>query len=388
MPRRSAGWDRSCSTGSRSFACRSSRRSTARASAADWRLALACRYRICTDHPKTALALPEVQLGLIPGHGRHAATAAAGRAAGGARHDPHRAKRAREKALQMGLVDEMVHPAILREIAIDRARGLAAGSRTSDTRDRNRGATSLLLEHNPIGRGVVFRKARESVLEKTHGHYPAPLAALDAVQAGYARGFAAGLQEEARLFGEMAVTDVSRQLVFLFFATNALKKDSGVDVPAPPPRGDHKLGVLGAGFMGAGIASIAAQQGTLVRLKDTDTARIGKGLAAIARRDQGAAHAKADHAAAVRRLHESRRRHDRLLGLRVRRPRDRSGVRGSRAQAPRARGGRAGRSTALPSTRRTRARFRSRGSPRWRSIPSACSACTSSRRCTRCRCSR
>jgi 3-hydroxyacyl-CoA dehydrogenase/enoyl-CoA hydratase/3-hydroxybutyryl-CoA epimerase len=243
--------------------------------------ALACRYRICTDHPKTSLALPEVQLGLIPGMG---GTQRLPRQVGlQAALDmilTGRSVRAR-KALQMGLVDEMVHPAILRELAIDRALGLAAGSR-KPTRPSNRGATSLLLEHNPVGRGVVFRKARESVLEKTHGHYPAPLAAIEAVHAGYTRGFSSGLQEEARRFGELAVTDVSRQLVFLFFATNALKKDSGADVPAPPPRVVHKLAVLGAGFMGAGIASIAVQQGTLVRLKDTDTSRIGKGLAAIA----------------------------------------------------------------------------------------------------------
>ncbi len=242
--------------------------------------ALACRYRICTDHPKTTLALPEVQLGVTPGMG-------------GTQRLPRqiglqaaldmiltgRNIRAR-RALQMGLVHEMVHPAILRDVAIDRARSLGEGTRKAP-RGGSHGATSLLLEHNPLGRNVVFKKARASVLEKTHGQYPAPLAALEAVQAGYSRGFEAGLKEEARLFGEMAMTDVSRQLVFLFFASNSLKKDPGVDGPAPAARDIRKLGVLGAGFMGAGIASIAVQQGTSVRLKDTDTARIGKGLASI-----------------------------------------------------------------------------------------------------------
>jgi 3-hydroxyacyl-CoA dehydrogenase / enoyl-CoA hydratase / 3-hydroxybutyryl-CoA epimerase len=241
---------------------------------------LACRYRVCTDHPKTIFAQPEVQLGIIPGMGgTQRLPKLVGLQAALDMILTGRNVRAK-RALQIGLVDEMVHPSILRDIALDRARGLADGSRRV-VRSGTHGATSLLLEHNPIGRSVVFKKARDSVIEKTHGHYPAPLAALEAVQAGYTRGFEGGLREEARLFGELAVTEVSRQLVFLFFATNALKKDPGVDPPAPEPREVRKLGVLGAGFMGAGIASVAVQQGTLVRLKDTDLPRIGKGLGAV-----------------------------------------------------------------------------------------------------------
>jgi len=267
-------------------------------------IALACRYRICTDHPKTTFSLPEVQLGIIPAMGgtqrlpRRVGLQAAldmiltGRSV--------RAKR----ALQMGLVDEMVHPAILREIAIDRARALGDGRRQAPRRGIG-GPANLLLEHNPIGRGLVFKKARQSVLEKTHGHYPAPLAALEAVQAGYAQGIDHGLSEESRLFGEVAMTAVSRQLVFLFFASNALKKDPGVPEPAPRPREIERIGVLGAGFMGAGIASVAAQQGTLVRLKDTDTARIGKGLAAI----RGVFHER------VARRHVTRRQADDWMSL-------------------------------------------------------------------------
>jgi 3-hydroxyacyl-CoA dehydrogenase/enoyl-CoA hydratase/3-hydroxybutyryl-CoA epimerase len=79
----------------------------------------------------------------------------------------------------------------------------------------------------------------------------------------------------------MAASDVCKQLIFLFFATNALKKDPGVEEPAPAPQPIDTLGVLGAGFMGAGIASIAVQQATPVRFKDTDLARVGKGLAAV-----------------------------------------------------------------------------------------------------------
>lgn len=89
-------------------------------------LALACRYRIATDHPKTVLALPETQLGLIPG-------------LGGTQRLPRQVglrmaldmiltgKKIRaKKALQVGLVEEMVHPSILRSIAVQRARAIAA----------------------------------------------------------------------------------------------------------------------------------------------------------------------------------------------------------------------------------------------------------------------
>ena len=246
-------------------------------------VALAAPYRIATDHPKTILALPEVQLGLIPG-------------AGGTQRLPRligvraaldmiltgkniRAK----KALQIGLIDELVHPAILRDIAIQRARDIADGTR-KHSRHRN-GVAGLLLDENPAGRGIVLRKAREETLKKTRGHYPAPLAAIDAIAAGYSGGTSHGYREESRLFGEMAGSDVSKQLIYIFFATTALKKDPGVTVSdgeAPPAAHPVvKLGILGAGFMGSGIAAVAVQQGTLVRMRDADHGRVAKGFAAV-----------------------------------------------------------------------------------------------------------
>jgi 3-hydroxyacyl-CoA dehydrogenase/enoyl-CoA hydratase/3-hydroxybutyryl-CoA epimerase len=242
---------------------------------------LACTYRIATDHAKTLLALPEVQLGLIPG-------------AGGTQRLPRlvglqealtmilegrnvRAKR----ALKMGLIDELVHPSILLDVALRRARELADSNRKRRSGPGGRGPGRLLLEGNPVGRSIVFRQARQMVLKKTRGHYPAPLAAVDAVQAGYERGFEAGLREEAHRFGELTQSPIAKELMFLFFATTALKKDPGVDDPVPEPRDVDKLGVLGAGFMGAGITSVAVQQLTSVRMKDTDPARVGAGLAAV-----------------------------------------------------------------------------------------------------------
>ncbi len=243
-------------------------------------MSLACAYRIATDHPKTVLALPETQLGLIPG-------------AGGTQRLPKviglqaaldmilTAKNVRaKKALQSGLIDELVHPAILRDIAIQRAKALAAGSLRGHNRKKP-GALASLLEGNPLGRAIVFRQARKMTLKKTRGSYPALPAAIDAVEAGYRGTAALGYATEARLFGEMAATAASRELIFLFFATTSLKKDSGVTGASPAALPVTQIGVLGTGFMGAGIAAIAAMQGIPVRFKDMKHEQVGRGLAAV-----------------------------------------------------------------------------------------------------------
>jgi len=133
-----------------------------------------------------------------------------------------------------------------------------------------------LLDGNPLGRMLVYRAARKQLEAKTGGNYPAPFAALEAVEHGLRHGIAEGLKREAQLFGQLAVTDVSRKLVQIFFATNQLKKDSGV-AGAPVTR----LGIVGSGFMGSGIAGTAVAQALVdVRMKDADLARVANGLRA------------------------------------------------------------------------------------------------------------
>src|SRR4029077_20325319 len=106
------------------------------------------------------------------------------------------------------------------------AQKLAGGGRPK--RKRAGGFMGFLLDGNPLGRRLVFRAARKQVFEPTAGNYPAPLAALEAVEYGLKHGMSEGLKREAQLFGQLAVTDVSRKLVKIFLPQHILKKELGV----------------------------------------------------------------------------------------------------------------------------------------------------------------
>ncbi len=237
-------------------------------------LALACRYRVASDHPRTVLGFPEVQLGVIPGAGgsnrlpRLIGAHAALDMILTARHQPGR------KALAIGLIDELVPEAILLDIAVGAAERLVRSGRPRRVR-----AGSFWFDGNPMGRSLVLRKARASVLKKTGGHYPAPLRAIEVVRIALTGNLMRGLEAESRAFGELAMTDVSRRLIEIFFATAALKKDDGVPPGTGHARPVRRLGVIGAGLMGAGIAGTAVlQAGVEVRLKDADLPGVGRGL--------------------------------------------------------------------------------------------------------------
>src|SRR5438874_2768475 len=254
-------------------------------------LALACTYRIASDDRRTQLGQPEVQLGLIPG-------------AGGTQRLPQligiaqamdlilTGKSVRAlKARKLGLVDEVVPKAILLEVARRRARELAEGELRIERRKvelklpkllRTEVLQQIALEDNPVGRKILFQHARKALLAKTRGHYPAPERALEAIRIGTEKGPEEGYRAEANVFGELVVSDVSRRLVEIFFATQALKKDTGVDESSVKPRKVEKVAILGAGLMGAGIAYVTADAGIPVRLKDKDDAALGRGLKQIA----------------------------------------------------------------------------------------------------------
>jgi len=235
-------------------------------------LSLACKFRVASDSDSTALGLPEIQLGLIPG-------------AGGTQRLPRligiqtaldmilTGKRLKgKKALKVGLVDAMVHQNLLTKIAVE----FAEGKRKHHP--RNTGLGSAVLEGNPLGRMIMEKKARDLVTKNTKGFYPAAYKALEAVFKGISTTIDKGLIIEAKCFGELAMTRQSNSLIHLFHATTHLKKHDYKQ--AEEQRfGKEKpslVGVIGSGFMGAGIATVCADKGIRVRISDPNKEAIGR----------------------------------------------------------------------------------------------------------------
>ncbi len=231
-------------------------------------VALACTYRVTTDASAVRLGLPEVQLGLCP-------------AAGGTWRLPARVgprvgldllltgrRLTAGEALRIGLLDEVVPPAAL----------TAAGERLLAERPRPRRGGSWLerrLLGNPAGWWLAADRARVEIRRKTGDRFAAPFAILHAASCGRRGGGRRAEAAERREFGPLALSSASKHLVELFFATRAARPRE----PSPPLR----IGVLGGGLMGGGIALSALRAGHVVRVFDLRPEALGRLLAEAAR---------------------------------------------------------------------------------------------------------
>ncbi len=246
-------------------------------------LALACHGRVLTDDRKTVLGLPEVQLGLLPGSNGLQRLARITGLQVALDHGLTGKNMRPSKAKKLGVADEVVRKSILVDAAAALALRLAdSGGQRPEKKSGiglNAAAlTALALEKNPVGRRVLFKKAREMLHKKTFGHYPATDRIIDVLEVYADKGFDVSSELEARYFGELVMSDTARQLIGIFQATTALKKDSGVDDPNIKARPVRQVGMLGGGLMGGGICYVTMNNANLpVRLKEKDLDGLARG---------------------------------------------------------------------------------------------------------------
>jgi 3-hydroxyacyl-CoA dehydrogenase/enoyl-CoA hydratase/carnithine racemase len=247
-------------------------------------LALACDFRVATTAAHTALGLPEVKLGLLPGWG---GTVRLGRLIGpgpaiefSAAGEPVDGATAR----RLGIVDACVPP----EEALESARRLIEHhlARAGHHARRRRLAAPVVLD--PAERGFVEAVVSAVILGRTGGHYPAPAAILRTLLAGSEADLATAGRLESAAFAALATGDVSRHLVRVFRLGERNRRDPGIggadadaETAAVQPMPVEHPAIVGAGIMGAGIAASHLRHGARVTLVDVNAEALERSVAGI-----------------------------------------------------------------------------------------------------------
>lgn len=232
--------------------------------------ALSCETILMSNDKSTIMGLPEVKLGILPGFG-------------GTYRMPKRVglptaldliltgkNVASRKAKKIGLCNEVYPKERLIEMAPKFFKKRKSNSGLKET-------LGNVAADNFLTRKIIFQKARENVLKKTKGFYQAPLKILDTMESGMMKGRSSYLASESQSFGELCLSQQSRNLRHIYFMTEQVKKYSG-----PAAEGEARnLGrgaCLGAGTMGGGIAWLMAGQKMNPIMKDLNNDALELGL--------------------------------------------------------------------------------------------------------------
>ncbi|MDP1854332.1 MAG: 3-hydroxyacyl-CoA dehydrogenase NAD-binding domain-containing protein [Candidatus Omnitrophota bacterium] len=236
-------------------------------------LALACDWRIASVGDKVRLGLPEVKLGIIPGFGGTKRLARLVGLRKGLEMIVSGELILAQGAFKIGLVDFLAPQARLTAEAIEFL------NRNSHKRKiyqpKLKGLLNIFLDKSFLGRLVLKNQTKKFVLGATRGQYPAALAAVDVVCKNYSTSLKAALSREAKVFGELVVGPVSKNLISVFYLAEKYKKAKWAEAA---PGKVKKCAVLGAGVMGGGIAQLFSYYGLTVRMKDLSYAALGRGL--------------------------------------------------------------------------------------------------------------
>lgn len=250
-----------------------------------YEICLACHHRIALANPKALIGLVEVTIGLLPG-------------GGGTQRLPRMIgiqaaltlmlegkKVGVPEALKLGMVDAIADSP---EDMMTKAKTWIAANpiplRPWDEIDRKTGKIVGKDNFKVPGGNVqsaigaqTFGAGTAILMEKTKGNYPAPLAIMACVYEGLQVNMDRAIAIEARYFVQVATSKVAKNMIqTLFLGMNEANK--GVSRPKDQPKTEvKKLGILGAGLMGAGIAYVSAQAGIEVVLKDVSAGAAEKG---------------------------------------------------------------------------------------------------------------
>ncbi|NQV26988.1 MAG: enoyl-CoA hydratase/isomerase family protein [Rhodopirellula sp.] len=244
--------------------------------------ALACRYRVASTHEKTKLGLPEVQLGLLPGWGGTVRLprqiglidalplVLSGRQLGGF------------QARSKGVVHEVVPIEALASVGekIIRTHHEFGSASKLFSRSKKPGWQKF-LEGTTFAKKFALKKARQEVMSKTHGHYPAPLQIIETFEKGLSADGKRQFRIESDGISKLAANPVTRECIRLFFLSEEAKKPPKELEATFHAKGLKRAAVVGAGAMGAGIALLLARKGIATRLNDIKPEFVARGVKTV-----------------------------------------------------------------------------------------------------------
>jgi 3-hydroxyacyl-CoA dehydrogenase / enoyl-CoA hydratase / 3-hydroxybutyryl-CoA epimerase len=246
-------------------------------------MSIACDWRIASDAKSTKIGLPEVQLGIIPGFGGCVRLPRVIGLIQSLQIILPGATVPALKAYKSGLIDELIPEALFAKRVESFMSDLVKKGAKKRKKTFSPGVAGKLME-SPLLKWKIFSESLKTVMKESKGHYPAPLEALSVVKRTYGMSNREkALKIEREGFCAAAQTEVSKNLIQLFFWMENIKKRSGISSTSTAKAKPIKtMGVLGAGTMGGGIAQLAADKGVRVRMKDINNASLMRGFEAAA----------------------------------------------------------------------------------------------------------
>ena len=238
-------------------------------------LALACHQRIASDNPKTRLGLPEVKIGLFPGAGGTQRVARMIQPGDALQFLLKGDQLRSDRAKGMKLIDAIVPAADLVKAARDWAKANPKAKNPWD-------ADGFRLPGGPVyskAGMMTFPPANAIYRRETYDNYPAARAIMQVVYEGLLLPMDLALRVESRWFAKILRSPEAAAMIrSLFVSMQDLNKGARrpENIPAATLK---KIGIIGAGFMGAGIAYVTAQAGLDVVLIDRDQETADKGKA-------------------------------------------------------------------------------------------------------------